>query len=1119
MSSKFFTNTPNRNLFDKFKGILEDMRDVYAFHSVVGYFRSSGYFKLQPYLENLKDIKILVGINVDQMFADAQRKGLMFFGDNERTKHEFLKWFVEDIRDAKYSAEVEKGILQFTEDLISGRIEVRAHSSKTLHAKFYIFLPEKHTEHSDGSVIMGSSNLTAAGLGIKQSPNYELNVILKDYDDVAFAKDEFKKLWDESTNILPADIQRFKQKTHIGQSFTPYELYIKFLIEYFGKNIDYDPNTVGDLPKKFKKLSYQIDAVNEGFGMLLDHDGFFLADVVGLGKTVVAAMIAKRFLIANGLLNTKILVIYPPALETNWKNTFREFGISKHTKFITNGSLEKILKGDDLDYWAKEEYDLILVDEAHRYRNHTSQMFDNLQRICKAPRNGEGLIAGDKKKVILISATPLNNRPQDLYYQLLLFQDARKSTLPKTNLQNFFGPKIREYKEILDREEPDLNEIRSLYSEIRKEVIETITVRRTRKDLKSYPRYLDDMREQGIEFPEIAPPKKLEYELNDELNLTFYQTLSFLSNKMELNEFLANEFGEAIDLSKKLGYFRYQAIAYLTKEKQEEFGYEKAKLVSKSLAGIMKTLLVKRLESSFTAFKISLNNLLVSTRRMIEMFDRDSILIAPDLNINNLIEKGFEIEKIGEMIHDLTIENPRNNIFVCADFDDDFIDNLKKDERLLAELCEKWESISEDPKIDKFFEAFDNEFLREDKNPTGKLVIFTESKDTANYLHKKLEKKTGTKILNISAKNRNSLFYTIQENFDANYLGTPLDEYNILITTDVLAEGVNLHRANIIINYDTPWNATRLMQRIGRVNRIGSVAGVIYSYNFYPSDQGDSEINLYNNALVKLQGFHTALGEDAQVFSHEELVEQFELFSEGAESDIDKRLIYLKVIREFKDANPKEFRRIKNFPLKARTARSSKIAKKDGLKNSTAVFLKSPYKIEFYKSDDQNRVVSIPFVEAAEIFEAKASEPGFDLPQNHYEHVNKALQAFEQEFFSAETETVAAKDKSDAYSTQALKFLRDIKKMSKKGKFKTVCENLSEYVEKGTYTPIPKEIRKIRLSMDKRKISFGETENLVMRLAKKYDALGNEDENLENLASEISVGIEPEVVLSETFIE
>ena len=192
MSTKFFTNSQDRNLFDKFKGIIECMNDLYAFHAVVGYFRSSGYFALQPYLKQIPSIKILVGINVDLMFSEAQRKAMLFFGDEDRTKDEFLRWFIQDIKEAKYSAEVENGILQFVNDLIDGRIEVRAHKTKTLHAKFYLFLPKLHSENSDGWVIMGSSNLTQAGLGIKQAPNYELNIALKDFDDVSFLNSEFE---------------------------------------------------------------------------------------------------------------------------------------------------------------------------------------------------------------------------------------------------------------------------------------------------------------------------------------------------------------------------------------------------------------------------------------------------------------------------------------------------------------------------------------------------------------------------------------------------------------------------------------------------------------------------------------------------------------------------------------------------------------------------------------------------------------------------------------------------------------------------------------------------------------------------------------------------------------
>ncbi|KAF0238559.1 MAG: helicase domain-containing [Prolixibacteraceae bacterium] len=1099
MSSKFFTNTDTNTLFEKFKGITQTMRDLYAFHAVVGYFRSSGYFALQPYLENISSVKILVGINVDQMFAEAQRKGMMFFGDIEKTKDEFLKWFIQDIREAKYSAEVENGILKFVNDLIDGRIEVRAHQTKTLHAKFYLFLPKNHTVNSDGWVIMGSSNLTEAGLGIKKSPNYEMNIALKDFDEVDFANSEFKSLWEHSTPILPADIEQFRQKTHIGQTYTPFELYIKFLIEYFGKNIDYDPDTVGDLPKSFKKLSYQIDAVNQGFHMLLEHNGFFLADVVGLGKTVVAAMITKRFLIANGSLNTKVLVVYPPAIEKNWKTTFRLFGIDRHTKFITNGRLEKILDGD-LNFWAKEDYDLILVDEAHRYRNHTSQMFSALQRICKAPRRGEGLIESKKKKVMLISATPLNNRPQDLYYQLLLFQDARRSTLPETNLQSFFGPIIQEYREIIGDEHPNIGRIRELYKTIRERVIQPITIRRTRSDLKSYPEYQKDLKEQGIVFPEIAPPKARTYLMDAALGKLFFQTIFFLADEDKIN------------------FYRYQAIRFLKKEIQEQF-YEKAPLISKSLAAIIKTLMVKRLESSFNAFKISLNNILTATNRMIAMFENGKVFIAPDLNINNLMEKGMSMDDIEELIIELSAENPRNNVFSPDDFELGFIEGLKKDVKHLEELKKEWAKVVQDPKLDNFIELLKNEVFRKDLNPTGKLVIFTESTDTADYLEENLEKNNFTRVLSVSSKNRNKTFETIQQNFDANYDGAQKDDFSIILTTDILAEGVNLHRANVIINYDTPWNATRLMQRIGRVNRIGSISDVIYNYSFYPSQQGDSEIHLYNNALVKLQGFHSAFGEDAQIYTHEELVEQFELFEQGMPDDEDKRLYYLRFIREFKDNNPKEFRRLKILPQKARTGRSVKESSKTDLLENTIVFLKSPYKMEFYGINPKNQVKSLTFLETANILEAKSTETSYSLPDTHFEQVQSALAEFEKDFLISSGDAVTTTEKADAITKLANKFLRDMKTLTKKAPVKKACDNLKELVELGTHTPLPNEIKKIRLKLDKKQITYAQAENILMLIASKYDAAEKEDEERISFIEELSSNIEPEIVISETFVK
>ncbi|MBS1643955.1 MAG: helicase, partial [Bacteroidetes bacterium] len=604
------------------------------------------------------------------------------------------------------------------------------------------------------------------------------------------------------------------------------------------------------------------------------------------------------------------------------------------------------------------------------------------------------------------------------------------------------------------------------------------------------------LKAQGIVFPEIAEPKPKVYQFDAELSTLFYHTVFYLTD------------------DDKIQYYRYQAIKYLKPELRENY-YEQAILVSQSLAGIMKTLMIKRLESSFTAFKSSLNNLTVATGRMIEMFAKGKVLIAPDLSVNDMMEKGFSIEEIEGKIAAISIENPRNNVFSPDDFDSDFIDGLRKDHSLLQELVEGWSNVEQDPKLDTFLNALKDELLNQQINPTGKLVVFTESTDTANYLTEKVEEFLGTKILNVSSENRSRIFETIQENFDANYEKEHKNDYNIIITTDVLAEGVNLHRANVIVNYDTPWNATRLMQRIGRVNRIGSVAGVIYNYNFYPSQQGNEEIHLYRNALIKLQGFHSAFGEDAQIYTHEEMLEQFELFNEGLPDDEDKRLHYLRFIREFKDNNPKEFKRIKAFPLKARTARKngSEIAK-----NSTIIFLKSPYKTEFYQSKGENQVMSLTFLEAAQIFEAQITERPVSLPENHYVHVQAALKSFDEDFLgNNSTEKVTITDQADAHTKQALKFLRDFNGITHQQSVKETCQKLQPIVESGTYTPLANELAKLSQKLNKREITLAQVDNLLIALAKKYDVFTNDEE--ETQPEEIDTNIAPEIVLSETFID
>lgn len=1091
MSTNFFTNRDENTLINKFKGVFENNPTISCFDAVVGYFRASGYFQIRPFLNQMSKIRILVGINADQFIAEAQQKGLLYLGNSEQTKDDFLNTLKSDIHESEYSKVVEEGILQFIDDIISAKIEVRAHPSKKIHAKVYILYPENFNQHTlNAAAITGSSNLSGNGLGIGNDRQYEFNVLLHDNTDVKFALEEFQMLWDEAKdcNILPTDLQKVKADTYLAGDITPYELYLKMLIEYFGDDISNRMDNPYELPEGFKKMEYQLDAVEDGFRKLIKYDGFFLSDVVGLGKTVVATMIAKRFLIENGVHNSKILVVYPPAVEKNWITTFTRFGIDQFTKFVSNGSLNKVLDPDDYNYWNADEFDLILVDESHKFRNHETRIFKELQEICKCPRINTGYIEGRKKKVMLISATPLNNSPLDLYHQILLFQNPRQSTLSGVpNLTAFFAPKVAAYKKLKSEKQLNVNELKKLYEEIREKVIKPITVRRTRTDIEGIERYKNDV---GA-FPKVEKPCKIEYELNDNLANLFNHTVSQLTDK-----------------DNGLKYARYQAIAGLKPEIQNMY-YDRAELVSKSLSFIMKTFMVKRLESSFDAFKKSLNHFKQSNQRMIEMFNNDKVFIAPDLDLNVFYDKGLTDEEIEYKIIEASEENPKNQIFSTNDFDPNFLSDLYADQVILEALVNQWDAIKEDPKLIKFLENLDSKFFDKKLNPGQKLVVFSESKDTVDYLHQNLKRKD---VLTISASNRNKMFQTIEDNFDANIdEKKQKNDFNIIITTEVLAEGVNLHRSNVIINYDTPWNSTRLMQRIGRVNRIGSTASSIYNFVFYPSAHGNAHINLVNNSLAKIQAFHTAFGEDNQIYSTDEIVDLNleKLFQEGLpKEEKNRELEYLEEIRRLKTTNPKEFRRIEKLNLRCRCGRNSILVNDRKLANETLVFLKTNQVKCFYLISDKASE-QLSALQAIDYFKADKEEPRVNRIEQHHEHVKKAQQNFEAEVqaaYSQHSSVIAAGQQVNT----ALSLVRRLKPTIEDSNLLLKVEQLMKIIEWGTITSLAVELNRMDKKLIKKQISIEECYKYIIEMANKYHSYFVEESTTHKIET-------PCIILSESF--
>jgi superfamily II DNA/RNA helicase len=952
INSKFFTNQDNNNLSTKLNQALRDYNIKYA-EFLIGFFRISGFKEILKHIQNVEKIRILIGIDTDKYIVNAQKEAnnLNLYEDkNIQTAFESEQKDILD-KKAKYSYETQESINILIDMLKNNQIQLRASKEQNIHSKVYILRDEElvkfdGTTDINGIAITGSSNLSINGL----KKQHEFNVALTDNEDIKFALNYFEELWKDAIQINDSHITNISNQSYL-QRVTPYELYIKFLIEHFDTRLELDPELSKLLPKHYTKLTYQEDAVNDGLSKLRKHNGFILADVVGLGKTVTTAWILKKLLFE---IKGQILIITPPAIKKEWKETIENFDITsyRNVDFITNGSLKKIAN--------PQSYDVIVIDESHKFRNEKSKMYQELKDICEK---------GDKK-VILISATPFNNAPKDVANQVYLFQNRRDSTIINYNdLETVFSALQKDYKEIESDEKNNKispqtkkERLKSISSTINK-ILSQITIRRTRSDLLNIKRYKDDLKSQKIEFP-TPKLEEIEYNLSDDFETIYSTTIEVLIHKLD--------------------YTRFKAIGYLIPEQKALFENEIqlgfADKSSKALAQIIRNLLIKRFESSVEAFKISINRQKENLEKFIDMYNNNKIYIGYELDL----AKYENIEDIEKDIEEKSEKFQNIKTFTQADFEKGFEAKLHEDLKNFTNLCKEWEDINHDFKFDKLKELLKN-------NNSNKIVIFTESQDTANYLDKELNNK---KILTVTGNNKDRLKQTIRENFDANYdkengKKAQKNDYNIIITTDVLAEGINLHRADTIYNYDIPWNSTKLMQRIGRINRIGSSHKDIFVYNFKPHATSNNIIKLDEKAYRKLQTFHYTFGEDSQVYTQDEEIENDEkqsLFSNKTNKEINPELEFFEDVINLREKDNKYFDKIKKLPNKITVQR-----KKQDRQNETIIFIKQDTKREFIKSSF-NGIESIDFVSTAKILKAKKDEKGiYPIKQTHYETVNQIL--------------------------------------------------------------------------------------------------------------------------------
>jgi len=459
------------------------------------------------------------------------------------------------------------------------------------------------------------------------------------------------------------------------------------------------------------------------------------------------------------------------------------------------------------------------------------------------------------------------------------------------------------------------------------------------------------MKKQGLKFPEVADPEPILYQLNENEDRVFNKTI----------ELIARDFK----------YARYVPMLYYKGDISQA-----EDLAQKNMRKFMRILLVKRLESSFHAFRNSLSRFIKSYEQFLNEFDKGYVYVS-----KKYTSKLFEfLENDDDEAIQRLIDEDKAKRFTVSDFKPHFRKDLESDLAVLTQVAKLWKTVDRDPKLLTFIEVLSaRKILKE-----SKLIVFTESKETAEYLEKHIGKIFPNKVVCFSGSSGAPIREKVIENFDAR-AKFPKDNYRILISTEVLSEGVNLHCSNVVINYDIPWNPTRLMQRTGRINRVDTKFDEIYTFNFFPTIQSNDQIKLKEAAEYKIQAFIEMLGADARLLTEGEEIKSHDLFTRltskvtitGEGEAEESELKYLQIIRTIRDKEPDLFEKIKRLPKKARTARI-------GADNETSLltYFRKGKLQKFYQVSDSDPA-ELDFLAAAKKLEVeketKRENPGGDF--------------------------------------------------------------------------------------------------------------------------------------------
>src|SRR3990167_4866066 len=819
----FITNNSETNLK---KRLIELIQKSDELKFLVGFFYFSGIRELYEGLKEKPDIniKVLVGLNVDKTnfglleFADKDTQ----LSDEERC-YKFLQSVKKSLNSEDFDTQEFYRQVRYFIDLIGeGRLIIRKTYNPN-HAKIYLFKLEEGQVGRKNLFITGSSNLTKAGITTQEEFNVEIS-------DFGFedAEKYFDSLWDEAVKITEDDVIKKRlievvEKETLVKDITPFEAFVLVLKTYLDS---YEQKEVGQSLIKileengYTPYRYQIDAVRQALAVIDKNNGVIIADVVGLGKTIIACAVARELKIRG-------IVICPPGIvgdknkNSGWMKYTEEFRLYDW-EVRSLGDLENIA-----DFVNKaRDIEVVIIDEAHRFRNQDTKDYEYLKNICR------------NKIVILLTATPFNNRPGDILSLLKLFITPKKSSI---TLENNLADKFRSFKGIFDRlayikkyhsspneykrkkaedyykgffEEAIINlhkvKQRSHYlaKQIR-DVIEPVTIRRNRLDLQNNPLYKDEVKN----LSKLKDPEEWFFELTKEQS-EFYDRV------------ISDYFGDPDEGGQFMGAiyrpFEYEIEREKVKDEKltdkENFQF----IQQRNLYDFMRRLMVKRFESSFGSFEQSIKNFKKITENALEFINKTQRYILD----RSLLEKIYDLdlEQIEEHLNDYSekIRNgdyPKNHKIYELNklkYKDDFLAHIKADLDLFDNILQELSALNlveNDPKADCLLKNMKDVLKQKPHKgePKRKLIIFSEYLDTVRYLEQMLKKHFGDRLLVVAGDLSTQILSQINKNFDE-----------------------------------------------------------LYIVNFFPTEKGSELVKSREIASNKMFLIHNVLGEDAKIFNIDE---------------------------------------------------------------------------------------------------------------------------------------------------------------------------------------------------------------------------------------------------------